>query len=129
MERINQEQIESLLAVAAGDVSYQSEYSKTTACILDGRWVRKVQAWKYRDEVLEAERRAVYVKPEVPTIAAGPRSQPYAGPFPRGKHSHRCKGCEARNGQGAVACYRAKCTRPQLTATCSWCASYYGGAA
>jgi hypothetical protein len=127
MQTSSSEQIEALLAVASGDVSYQSEYSKTTACMSGGRWLRKVAAWKYRDEVLEAERRAVYVAPTVPKVGSGPRSMPYTGPFPRGKHSHRCKGCETRNNQGAVACYKSQCTRPQLTATCSWCRDYYSG--
>ena len=61
------------------------------------------------------------VAPLTPKVKGGPRSQPYAGPFPRGKHSHRCKSCQERNGQGSVACYKSHCTRPQLNDTCSWC--------
>ena len=64
-------------------------------------------------------------KPARPIVADGPRSRPYAGPFPRGKHSHHCRGCESRGQINSVACYKSKCTAPQLTATCSWCASYY----
>lgn len=45
-------------------------------------------------------------------------SQPidYAGPFPRKKHSHRCKTC----GQGTY-CYKARCTKPQRVEQCFWC--------
>jgi len=51
------------------------------------------------------------------------RTEPYSGPFPRKKHSHRCKGCEQKFYQlNAVACYKSHCTKPQLVETCSWCA-------
>lgn len=49
------------------------------------------------------------------------RTEPYTGPFPRKRHSHRCKGCEQRGQLNAVACYKSRCTRPQLTETCAWC--------
>ena len=45
------------------------------------------------------------------------KTDPYAGPFPRGRHSHRCINC----GGNAVACYKKQCSRPQLTETCAWC--------
>ncbi len=40
----------------------------------------------------------------------------YAGPFPRGKHSHRCQTC----GQGTY-CYKAECKLPQKIELCRWC--------
>jgi hypothetical protein len=50
------------------------------------------------------------------------RTDPYSGPFPRKRHSHRCKGCEAKFYQlNPVACYKQHCTKPQLLRTCSWC--------
>lgn len=50
------------------------------------------------------------------------RRDPYTGPFPRKRHSHRCEGCAQKYGQyNAVACYKSQCTRPQLTSVCSWC--------
>ncbi len=36
--------------------------------------------------------------------------------FPRKKHSHRCLKCGS-----AVYCYKSRCTKPQLVATCQWC--------
>ena len=45
------------------------------------------------------------------------RTDPYTGPFPRGRHSHRCLRC----GENAVACYKSQCTRAQTEETCSWC--------
>ena len=56
------------------------------------------------------------------SVTEGKRSDPYEGPFPRKKHSHKCAGCATRIGQtNAVACYKQHCTRPQHTETCSWC--------
>ena len=50
------------------------------------------------------------------------RTDPYTGPFPRKRHSHKCKSCEEKFGQyNAVACYKSQCTRPQAVETCSWC--------
>ncbi len=46
---------------------------------------------------------------------------PYAGPFPRKRHSHRCTGCRRWGQLNAVACYKAQCARPQLTHRCSSC--------
>lgn len=40
----------------------------------------------------------------------------YKGPFPRKKHSHRCKNC----GQG-VYCYKKGCTKPQRIEFCVYC--------
>ncbi len=124
MRPIDDNQVAELLAQASGPVSYQSHYARTTAVVDNGRWTSKQMAYKYLQGLLDAERkaredaeRAAYVPPKV----SGARSLPYAGPFPRGRHSHRCKGCELRNGQGAVACYKSKCTKPQLVAECEWC--------
>lgn len=50
------------------------------------------------------------------------RTDPYTGPFPRKRHSHRCRGCEARGQYNAVACYKSQCAKPQLVVSCSWCA-------
>lgn len=50
------------------------------------------------------------------------RTDTYTGPFPRKRHSHRCKGCEKRGQYNAVACYKSQCCKPQLSETCSWCA-------
>ncbi len=129
MQAITDEQIAELLTVAQGDVSYQSMYSRTTAKIANelgvSRWIRKQYARDYLNELIEAERKAAYVAPIAPTVAPGPRSQSYTGPFPRGKHSHRCRGCETRGQFNAVACYKSKCTKPQLTATCEWCRKYF----
>ncbi len=47
------------------------------------------------------------------------RTDPYTGPYPRKRHSHRCLGCHDRN---AVACYKSHCTKPQLVTSCMWCA-------
>jgi hypothetical protein len=49
------------------------------------------------------------------------RTDSYTGPFPRKRHSHRCKGCESFHQYNAVGCYKAHCSKPQLTETCSWC--------
>jgi hypothetical protein len=125
MNQLDNAQVESLLATAAGNVSYQSQYARTTAIVRDGRWLSKQFARDYLDTLLDAERKAAYVTPATPTVS-GIRSQPYTGPFPRGKHSHKCKGCEQR-GQYAVACYKSKCAKPQLVATCEFCAAYYRG--
>lgn len=66
--------------------------------------------------IAPAELRALIVK-EKPMK----RTDPYAGPFPRKRHSHRCKTCETRGQINAVACYKSRCTRPQTAETCSWC--------
>lgn len=124
MTALNDDQIQALLAVAAGDVSYLSQYSRTTAAIVNGRWISKRFAYDVLKEMIEAERKAAYVAPALPTVK-GKRTLPYAGPFPRGKHSHKCASCEERGQYNAVACYKSKCTKPQLTATCSWCAQHY----
>jgi hypothetical protein len=50
------------------------------------------------------------------------REQPYTGPFPRKRHSHRCAGCVRRGQLAAVACYKTQCASPQLTQSCAWCA-------
>ena len=125
MQPLDKLQVETLLAGASGNVSYQSMYARTTAVIADGRVTSLQYASDYMKALRDAEYKASYVAPRVPVVS-GTRSLPYTGPFPRGKHSHRCKGCEARGQINAVACYKSHCTRPQLTATCSWCASYYG---
>ena len=53
-----------------------------------------------------------------PQPAPRPRhlTDPYTGPFPRSRHSHRCKECG-----DAVACYKSKCTLPQRVELCGWC--------
>ncbi len=124
MTPLEHDEVKTLLAHASGSVSYQSQYARTTATIEDGRVRRFSFASDYLNGLLDAERLAT-PKPQAPTVAPGPKSAPYTGSFPRGKHSHRCKGCQERNGQGAVACYKAKCTKPQLVATCEWCRSAY----
>lgn len=45
------------------------------------------------------------------------RTDPYTGPFPRKRHSHRCLKC----GGNSVACYKAQCTKPQTIAQCKYC--------
>lgn len=119
MNAINEGQIAELLSTAAGNVSYLSDYARTTALVSDGRWTSKQFARDYLSALIEAERKAAYVAPVVP-VASGKRAQPYAGPFPRGKHSHKCLKCETRGRYNAVACYKSKCTRAQLTSTCEW---------
>jgi hypothetical protein len=126
MMTLTDHQVAELLAVAAGSVSYQSMYSRTTATIDGGRWTRKQYARDYLDDLIAAERKAAYVAPVIPTVS-GKRAQSYAGPFPRGKHSHKCAGCEQFGQYHAVACYKSGCARPQLTATCSYCAHKFGG--
>jgi hypothetical protein len=60
-------------------------------------------------------------KPRPRPQTAHKRTDPYTGPFPRKRHSHRCKGCEAHGQYNAVAFYKQRCTCPQLTEACSWC--------
>ena len=48
--------------------------------------------------------------------APKPEPAPYSGPFPRGKHSHRCQKC----GQ-ATYCYKTGCKLPQKIQKCRWC--------
>ena len=45
----------------------------------------------------------------------------YTGPFPRKRHSHTCVECKKRVNQGAVACYKAKCTLSQRIDSCDYC--------
>ena len=52
-----------------------------------------------------------------PAVPVKKREQPYGGPFPRGKHGHRCKAC----GGNAVACYKSQCTKAAGVETCTWC--------
>lgn len=125
MTPLNSTQIDELLAIAAGSVSYQSNYARTTTTMVDGIPKRHQFASDFMSALREEERKAAYIAPTVPTVS-GVRTQPYNGPFPRGKHSHKCKGCEERGQVNAVACYKSKCTRPQLVATCDWCRQYYG---
>lgn len=49
------------------------------------------------------------------------RTELYTGPFPRGRHSHRCRGCVQRGQVNSVACYKSKCTKPQTVDSCAWC--------
>ena len=125
MQTLTDSQVAELLAQADGDVSYRSQYSKTTALVSDGRWTRKSYAYDYLRELIEAERKATYIAPQVPQVSAGPRSMPYTGPFPRGRHSHKCRGCEHKGQFNAVACYKSQCRKPQLTATCEYCRAYF----
>ena len=128
MNAITDRQIDTLLAEASGNVSFQSNYARTTAVIDSGKWVSKMYARDYLDTLRALERQAMYRAPVRPVVADGPRSRVYAGPFPRGKHSHHCRGCEGRGQLNSVACYKSKCRCPQLTATCSWCEPMYQGA-
>lgn len=60
--------------------------------------------------------------PERPAPAPAKRTEPYAGPFPRKRHSHRCSGCAAKHGQlNPVGCYKKNCSRPQVVQSCGWC--------
>lgn len=54
------------------------------------------------------------------------KTEPYTGPFPRGKHSHTCRSCKRTRGQGAYACYKANCTKPQSMVNCEICRQQYG---
>ena len=54
-------------------------------------------------------------------LSEGKRTDPYDGPFPRKRHSHKCTGCEKHGQHNAVACYKSKCTRPQKVSSCGWC--------
>ena len=49
------------------------------------------------------------------------RTDSYTGPFPRKRHSHRCKACETRGQINSVACYKSRCTKAQLVEHCGWC--------
>jgi hypothetical protein len=47
----------------------------------------------------------------------------YTGPFPRGRHSHKCcRACGLR-GFRSVACYKARCTKGQAPDICGVCRS------
>jgi hypothetical protein len=122
MKTLKVTEINDFLETVAGDVSYISDANfmgtKTTASVKDGRWTSKRFARDVMNEIKESERKATYVAPVTPALKPSVRSAPYAGPFPRGKHSHRCATCG-----DAVACYKSKCTRPQHTSTCPWCAN------
>jgi hypothetical protein len=47
----------------------------------------------------------------------------YTGPFPRGRHSHKC--CESCRHRGfrSVACYKAQCSKGQTPDICGVCRS------
>lgn len=49
------------------------------------------------------------------------QTEPYAGPFPRKRHFHRCETCWATRKQGAVYCYKTKCSKPQSSEDCALC--------
>lgn len=49
------------------------------------------------------------------------KTEPYAGPFPRKRHAHRCLNCRAHGQTNAVACYKAQCTLAPTVETCRWC--------
>ena len=55
----------------------------------------------------------IFGQPIKPVPAA---RQPYAGPFPRKKHSHRCDQCG-----NATYCYVGQCKQPQKLEICRWC--------
>jgi hypothetical protein len=45
----------------------------------------------------------------------------YHGPFPRGRHSHKCcESCRLR-GFRSVACYKTRCTKAQAPDICGVC--------
>jgi hypothetical protein len=46
------------------------------------------------------------------------QTDPYTGPFPRKRHSHRCLFCNPPN---STWCYKSKCTQPQRTESCILC--------
>lgn len=124
MKRLDNEQIDSLLASASGNVSYQSNYARTTATVADGRCAQMEYASDFLNALIDAERKAAYVAPKR-VIVSGKRTEPYNGPFPRGKHSQRCAGCVLFGQYNAVACYKQKCTIPQLTSVCVCCQRHY----
>lgn len=113
---LNPESTASLLADAAGPVSYRSDANyfgvKTTAIVSNGSWTRKMFASDYMREAFPP------ITLTAPTVPApqGKLAEPYNGPFPRGKHSHRCATCG-----DAVACYKAQCRMPQRVHQCRWC--------
>jgi hypothetical protein len=49
------------------------------------------------------------------------RNEPYTGPFPRPRHSHRCENCWESRRQGAVYCYKQNCKRAQRIESCEVC--------
>jgi hypothetical protein len=124
MKMLNASEVAELLAIAAGNVSYVSDVNsfgvKGTAIVADGRWISKRFASDVLAEVRKAEFDALYPPKPRLTVKPGKRTAPYAGSFPRGKHSHRCINCDDSRG---VACYKSHCTRPQVVDTCPWCAS------
>ena len=89
MQAIDNNQVDQLLSTADGNVSYQSHYARTTAVIDGGRVRSMLYASDYRDQLIDAERKAAYVAPTVPTVS-GKRTESYTGPFPRKRHSHHC---------------------------------------
>lgn len=117
LPKLNTTQIEALLSVATGSVSYQSDTNyfgtKTTAIITDGRVARKTYASTVLGELLATPPPA----PRQIPVATGKRSEAYTGPFPRKRHSHRCLRC----GGNAVACHKAQCTVAPVTGTCKYC--------
>jgi hypothetical protein len=48
-------------------------------------------------------------------------TEPYAGPFPRKRHSHHCHGCAAKHGSRRTACYKAHCAKASVVDTCASC--------
>ena len=118
---LDRSQVAELLSNASGDVSYifDSGFSgtKSTAKVVNGQWTMKTSASKFMEDLLAQERLA-QPKPPLP-VATGSRSLPYAGPFPRKRHSHRCLNC----GGNPVACYKTQCTKAQTTSTCVYCRS------
>lgn len=49
-------------------------------------------------------------------------TDPYTGPWPRSRHSHRCQNCE-NTGRcfNSFACYKSRCGLPQRLEKCEWC--------
>lgn len=98
--------------------------------IAPGTWTSEAAAITARDQWIERYRPQGYyaaVERRIPVdeLAAACRiepvlpanQQPYAGPFPRKRHGHRCLRC----GGNPVACYKKHCTIAPVTPTCRWC--------
>lgn len=49
------------------------------------------------------------------------KTAPYSGPWPRKRHYHRCETCWRTRKQGAVYCYKGKCSRPLSVESCECC--------
>jgi hypothetical protein len=55
------------------------------------------------------------------------KTEPYTGPFPRARHSHKCLTCARRGTEPVpVACYKTKCTLPKYTLNCAYCRKDFG---